>query len=181
MTDTLHTPVQDCGCAHDSTRRDVLKGLLAGAVVVGAGGTLSIRPAQAGGTADALVLSCMDYRLVDDIVVYMNQRGMANNYDHVVLAGASLGVMSEALKWSQTFWDHLDVAIKLHHIKRVIVLDHLDCGAYRVVYGKSFVGDEEVAIHKEQLARLRSTINTKYPDLMVETLIMKLDGSVMAG
>ncbi|HTH15061.1 MAG TPA: carbonic anhydrase, partial [Magnetospirillum sp.] len=124
-----HQHTDDSCCrAGELARRHFLRMALVGGVVVAAGTALPLVPAQAGGTAEALLLSCMDYRLVDDIVRYMDGRHMTNQYDHVVLAGASLGAVSEKLNWGRTFWDHLDVAMELHHIKKVIILDHKDCG-----------------------------------------------------
>ena len=38
-----------------------------------------------------MLLSCMDFRLLDDIVVFMNALGYHNNYDQYILAGSSLG------------------------------------------------------------------------------------------
>jgi hypothetical protein len=38
-------------------------------------------------TAKAMVLSCMDFRLLDDIVHFMNDKGYNNNYDQYILAG----------------------------------------------------------------------------------------------
>lgn len=173
-----HHDHESCCRAGELARRHFLRMALVGGMVATAGAALPLVPAEAGGHADALLLSCMDYRLVDDIVRYMDARGMTNDYDHVVLAGGSLGAVSEKLNWGKTFWDHLDVAIKLHHIKKVIILDHKDCGAYRVVFERDFTGDEELAIHREQLTKLRAAINQKHPDLEVETLIMDLDGKV---
>jgi carbonic anhydrase len=90
-------------------------------------------------TAEALLLSCMDYRLIDDIAHYMDGRGMTNQYDHVVLAGASLGALTGDFKdWNKTFWEHLKIASDLHHIKKVILLDHRDCGAYKVILKADF-------------------------------------------
>lgn len=175
-----HDAHGSCCQAGQLARRGFLKMALVGGAVATAGSALPFVPAQAGGTAEALLLSCMDYRLVDDIVRYMDGRGMTNQYDHVVLAGASLGATSEKLNWGKTFWDHLDVAIKLHHIRKVIVLDHKDCGAYRVVFGRDFKGEDETAIHREQLNALKAAITAKHPDLAVELLIMDLDGSVAA-
>ena len=51
--------------------------------------------ARAATTTDALLLSCMDFRLVDDIERYMSGRGLRDKYDHVVLAGASLGAITD--------------------------------------------------------------------------------------
>jgi hypothetical protein len=40
------------------------------------------------GQAEALLLSCIDYRLPGKIARYMEGRGLAANYDHMILAGA---------------------------------------------------------------------------------------------
>lgn len=173
-----HTHDESCCRAGELARRHFLRLALVGGVVATAGSALPLVPAQAGGTAEALLLSCMDFRLVDDIVRYMDARGMTNEYDHVVLAGGALGAVSDKLNWGKTFWDHLDVAIKLHHIHKVIILDHKDCGAYRVVFDKDFKGEEELAVHREQLGKLRAAIKERHPALEVETLIMDLDGKV---
>lgn len=137
--------------------------------------------AYAAGGTDALLLSCMDYRLVDDTEAFMAGRGMKNKYDHIVLAGAALGaITSKFPAWNQAFWEHLDVAISLHHIHKVMILDHRDCGAYKVVLGEDFgkMPDKETQIHAETLMTLRKQIQAKYPQLEVETFLMALDGSV---
>lgn len=173
-----HNENDTCCRAGDMARRGFLKMALIGGAAATAGAALPFSPAQASGTAEALLLSCMDFRLVDDIVRYMDARHLTNEYDHVVLAGGSLGAVSEKLNWGKTFWDHLDVAIKLHQIKKVIVLDHKDCGAYRVVFERDFKGEEELEIHRKQLNTLKAAINARHPDLAVELLIMDLDGKV---
>src|SRR5215218_3931485 len=45
--------------------------------------------------AEALLLTCMDYRLHDETERYMTGRGLRNKYDQIVLAGASLGAVTE--------------------------------------------------------------------------------------
>src|SRR5579885_3665325 len=81
------------------------------------------------GQAEALLLSCIDYRLPGKIARYMEGRGLDANYDHVILAGASLGATNSLYPhWGKSFWDHLDLAIRLHSIKRVVILDHRECG-----------------------------------------------------
>ncbi|MGE5476489.1 MAG: carbonic anhydrase [Bacteroidales bacterium] len=173
-----HHHDESCCRAGELARRQFLHLALVGGAIATVGSAIPFGAAQAGGHAEALLLSCMDYRLVDDIVHYMDARNLTNNYDHVVLAGGALGAVSEKLNWGKTFWDHLDVAIKLHHVKKVIILDHKDCGAYRVVFEKDYKGDEEIAVHREQAAKLRAAIKERHPDLEVESLIMDLDGKV---
>jgi carbonic anhydrase len=121
----------------------------------------------------------MDYRLMDDIERYMSGRGLRDKYDHVILAGASLGALTEKFPaWNQTFWEHLGIAIQLHHIQRVVVMDHRDCGAYKVILGAEHAKDPavELATHATHLKKLQGMIKEKHPTLEVEMLLMSLDG-----
>ena len=142
---------------------------------------------QREGDTDALLLSCMDYRLVHDTAEYMqNERHLLNRYDYVILAGASLGVNNRTYRnWGWTFWLHLDTGIALHHIHEVIVMDHRNCGAYKLLLGRDFPPDpteeqrrEETKVHKQQLDRLARAIHRRRADLDVTSLLMNLDGSV---
>ena len=165
------------GAVHASTRRRFL-------TIAGLGGTAAFfgfRPflARAAGEADALVLSCIDYRLTDKVSAYMASRGLQGKYDQVILAGAALGAVTDKYPdWGRTFRDHLGLAIKLHDIQRVIAIDHRDCGAYRLILGKDAKGVEEKKLHATELHRLAKEIQTAHPKLQVETLLMNLDGSV---
>jgi carbonic anhydrase len=135
----------------------------------------------AAGTTEALMLTCIDFRLPDAICSYMNRRGMKGRYDQVILAGGSLSPGSDRFpKWAETYWEHLDIALSLHKIRRVIVLDHRDCGAFRVAYDRDFGADPvtESLIHRTTLTAFRDRVLARYPDLEVELLLMGLDGQV---
>ncbi len=143
--------------------------------------TLAPGVARARGHTDMLLLTCMDYRLTDDTVAYMDGRGLRDKYDHVVLAGASLGALTDKYpSWGETFWSHLDVAITLHSIHKVMVLDHRDCGAYKVILGAESVDtpDKELAVHTKELQALRAEIKRRHEHLEVELGLMSLDGKV---
>jgi carbonic anhydrase len=151
--------------------------------VLGGGASLLALPAivHAAGKVDALLLSCMDYRLIAKTERYMSGRKLRGKYDHVILAGASLGALTDKYPaWGKTFWEHLDVAIQLHHIENVMVMDHRDCGAYKVILGEDCCKEpaKETAAHTEKLKELRKQINEKHSKLGVELLLMALDGKV---
>jgi carbonic anhydrase len=86
-----------------------------------------------------LLVTCMDLRLLNEVTQFMDHDGLNNRYDHVILAGAALGALGGGRKdhkhWKRTFFDHLKVAHKLHHIKDVYIIEHRDCGAYREFLG----------------------------------------------
>jgi hypothetical protein len=108
---------------HRQDRRQFLKTL---AVAGSAASLMSLFPAadlRAAAHTEVLLLSCMDFRLVDDTARYMKTRGLTGKYDHIILAGAALGALTEKFPaWNQTFWDHVSVAIDLHKIQKVMVL-----------------------------------------------------------
>jgi carbonic anhydrase len=162
-------------------RRTFLKLCVLGGGVSLLAFTLPDSMARAAGKADVLLLSCMDYRLIDETERYMSSRGLRDKYDHVILAGASLGALTDKYPaWNKTFWEHLDIAIQLHHIHKVIVIDHRDCGAYKVIFGEDFSIDpaKETAIHSDNLKKLHKQIREKYPVLEIELLLMNLDGEI---
>jgi hypothetical protein len=82
--------------------------------------------------------------------------------------------------WGTAFFDHVQVALDLHKIAKVIILDHRDCGAYKVILGQDFSQDfeAETAIHAEYLQKVGAEIARRFPGLGVELLLMSLDGSV---
>ncbi len=161
------------------SRRGVI-GLLGGAALA-AGGVLPVPRSFAAGGTDALLLNCIDYRLAAATTRYMAGRGMDGKYDQVVLAGAALGAKNDKFPaWGTTFWQHVQVAIDLHQIHQIIVIDHRDCGAYKVILGKDLAGDprEEFAVHAAQMRSLKADIAARHPKLAVELLLMGLDGKV---
>ena len=66
-------------------RRSFLRGSTAMAAGVAATPGLALA-----GHCDVLLVTCMDYRLQNEIQAYMDGRGLRDEYDHIVLAGASL-------------------------------------------------------------------------------------------
>jgi len=87
---------------------------------------------------NVLLLSCMDLGLLDNTLAFMNHGNLTNRYDHVILAGASLGALGggggEFAHWRQTFFDHLGAACELHAVEDVYILEHRHCGAYHKVF-----------------------------------------------
>lgn len=132
-------------------------------------------------TAKAIVLTCMDFRLIDDAVLFLNSLGLNNNYDEFILAGASLGYNQTVYSaWSETFDKHIELAEQLHDITDVIVIDHIQCGAYKLFYNlPSISRADEIALHRQNFIIFKQTINQKYPHLNASSYIMDLDGSII--
>jgi len=125
--------------------------------------TLESDPAK---EADFLLLTCMDFRFF----LKISEKMKGKKYDHVILAGAALGVVGGNDHWHETFFDHLKLAIELHKIHTVIVMEHRECGAYGPPPGFDLLPDKpdpetERVVHCQQVMKLRAQIGDKYPDL----------------
>jgi carbonic anhydrase len=133
------------------------------------------------GNYEAMVLSCIDPRFPELTLNYMRSQGMLGKYSQFVIAGASIGVVAPAFNdWHKAFWDNLAASIQLHHIPKVIAIDHRDCGAARIAYGDAKVANAEfeTETHKAALMEFRKQVNERQPKLAVETGLMALDGKV---
>ena len=82
--------------------------------------------------------------------------------------------------WHKAFWDNLAASVQLHSIKKVIVINHRDCGAAKIAYGADSIKmrDAETKLHQTVLADFRKQCNERQPKLGVETGLISLQGKV---
>ncbi len=138
-------------------------------------------PEEYGHIAPYLLITCMDFRLRDEVQKFMELRFGPDQYDELILPGASLGALNAQFPhWRQTFEDVVKLSVELHHSTRVIFLDHRNCGAYKKLKGEACCDEraKETQAHAEQFQAVRALLQDKFPTLQVETLIMGLDGQV---
>ena len=128
----------------------------------------------------AMVLSCMDPRFQPIVYNFLKKKKLIGKYSSFTIAGASLGVTAAKFKkWHKTFWDNIETSIKLHHIKKLIIVNHRDCGAAKIINGKKkFSKDIETKIHKESLLKIKKLFKKKYPKLNIELNIISLKKKV---
>ncbi len=112
-----------------------------GKILAGAVGASALPGAAKAAHVTALAITCIDYRLVDDAVQFFHAKHLTKDYDQVSLAGASLAAVSSKFPSSNSaFWDHVGIAKQLHHVKKLIVVDHRDCGSYKVAFQAKLAG-----------------------------------------
>ena len=129
--------------------------------------------------AKAFLVTCMDFRFVNDETAHMVDKGYDVNYDVFVLAGVSIGInQTQYPEWGKTLFEHIDISKSLHHIKKVVLFDHLDCGAYKTFCPGFKSEDEERELHLKELKIAAEKIKERYPDLKVVCKIMHTDRSV---
>ena len=127
-------------------------------------------------TCDSLVITCIDFRLPHFITDYMDERGLRGDYDHFILPGCSIARKKD--HWFETLEDVVDIAVHNHEIKRVFMIDHHDCAAYRLICGEHTSREHEVEMHRHNATIQKEWLSKKFPHLEIECLMMDLDGKV---
>jgi hypothetical protein len=122
----------------------------------------------------------MDFRLLDDIVIAMNELGYNNNYDQFIVAGSSLGVCQDKFpNWGKTCIEHMEIGSKLHDFKKIIVIDHDDCGAFKKFFPELINNLElERKYHAKFIQKLYEILRYNFPNFEFESFLMNLDGKI---
>ena len=122
--------------------------------------------------AKALVLRCMDFRFVSSIREHLLNLGLGDQYDLVSVAGAAKNLVDPSNPADPEFiFRQIDIAHRLHQIEEVIIINHLDCGAYGKIFNSP---DEERARHVADLNNAKAMIAARFPNLRVVTLLAGL-------
>jgi carbonic anhydrase len=175
-------PVAACSCCAVFPGAQVdRRRLLRSVAIIGMAASVPLPAPAAEGNYDAMLLSCIDPRMVTPVYQYMEGRGLGGKYSQFVIAGAAIAVVAAKFAaWRPAFWDNLSTSYQLHRINKIIAIDHCDCGAARIAYGAASVAtpQAETATHKKALAEFREAVAKRHPELTVVTGLMALDGSL---
>ena len=128
----------------------------------------------------AMVLSCIDPRFQPIIFNYLTKKKLKGKYSLFTVAGASIGVTAPKFKkWHRSFWDNFETSIKLHKIRKLIVINHCDCGAAKIINGnKDFNSLNEIKIHKSSFKKIKKVFQKKYSKLKIETYLISLNKKI---
>lgn len=110
---------------------------------------------------DAVVLSCIDFRFWRETVEFVEQELNIKSFDFPSLPGAAKAI-NECVDGDISM-SCIGVPCDLHHVKKIVIVNHQDCGAYG---GSSkFQNDEEEQkFHEEELKKAKNKLLDKYPD-----------------
>ena len=128
----------------------------------------------------AMVLSCIDPRFQPIVYNYLKKKKLMGKYSAFTIAGSAVGVTANRFKkWHKVFWENFDMSVKLHNIKKLIVINHRDCGAAKIINGKKkFSTINETKVHKTSFQKLKKIFKKKYPRLKLELKLVSLNKKI---
>lgn len=110
--------------------------------------------------AEAIVITCIDFRFQEYIQNWLEENFQPKTFDRGAFAGAA--------KSLDTILSQIEVASRLHHVKKAVIINHEDCGAY---------GPEgHIDHHIRDLKHVEKQVLEQFPNLEVETYYLHLDG-----
>ena len=127
-----------------------------------------------------MVLSCIDPRFQPIVYNYLKKKKLIGKYSSFTIAGSAIGVTSNKFKrWHKVFWENLETSVKLHKIKKLLVINHQDCGLAKIINGKKeFSKTNETKVHKNSFQKIKKIFKKKYPKLSIELKIISLNSKV---
>ena len=119
----------------------------------------------------AVVIHCIDFRIQEAIHDFL--QGF-HGVDHISLAGGVKELLEKG-KESLTF-SNLEISSRLHEPKKIILVQHEDCGAYGG--SKAFENaQKETEFQREQLEKAKELLSVSFFQA-IETKIAYLTGEM---
>ena len=109
---------------------------------------------------EAIIVTCIDFRLQQYISNWISKNFSDRSFDRVAIAG---GVFDLEYVLKQ-----IEISHRLHHIKKVALINHEECGAY----GTEGTHEKHIMDLEEAKRRIECL-----GDLDIETYYLHLDGT----
>ncbi len=109
---------------------------------------------------DAVVVTCIDYRLQPLLDEWIKTQLGYGNYNRVAFGGS--------VKNWDTVFSQIEMSRRVHSVNRVILINHQDCRAYGA--------EDSYERHLHDLRQARDSVLERIPDVAVELYYLWLDG-----
>lgn len=124
-------------------------------------------------SCEAVVLACIDFRFWKETMEFIEKELGIKTYDFPKIPGAAKAI-NECKSDADVSMLCVSVPCNLHHVRKIIIVNHADCGAY----GGStrFNGDVEAEqkFHEGELRRAKEKIFAKYQEKEIILVYAKL-------
>lgn len=112
-------------------------------------------------TCEVVIVSCIDFRFQEYINNWIKENFTPKTFDRVALAGGVF-VLDAVI-------NQIEISKRLHHINKVILINHEDCGAY----GEAGTAEK----HAHDLKEAAEKIQAEIPGLEINPYYLHLDGT----
>lgn len=118
----------------------------------------------------AVVFCCIDFRFWRETMEFAEKELGLTDFDFPSLPGAAKAINER----NDLALGCVSVPCDLHHVSKIVIVNHADCGAYG---GSSIFENDAQAeqdFHEEELQKAKGIILEKYPEKEVVLVYTKL-------
>ena len=117
-------------------------------------------------TCSTIILHCIDFRLIAETMKFIDDKYGIGDCDIASVAGAGKGIADDNEILRNYLLNQIKISHDLHEAKKVILIHHSDCGAYKNSY--QFNSEEEEKKQQtEDMKKAESIIKKEFPDMSV--------------
>jgi len=80
------------------------------------------------------IIHCMDFRLINKTKEWMNKNDLIGDCDVVSIAGSSKDLVDGSKEVQDFILKQINISYNLHNARKVVLIHHSDCGAYKATY-----------------------------------------------
>lgn len=125
---------------------------------------------------EPVVIHCIDFRLRKGLTAYLTSR-FPEGYDLISVAGAVQGLNNDGAE-RDFMLKQLQISVRLHSPKTILLIQHEDCGAYGG--SKAFSSfEEEQAAHRAEIDKAETLLKESFSQA-IEKYFILLSGEVIA-
>ncbi|HSX58292.1 MAG TPA: hypothetical protein VLE47_03450 [Candidatus Saccharimonadales bacterium] len=115
--------------------------------------------------ARVIVATCVDSRMEEALPKVVSHLGVkTGEYHRITAFGCSLGLDHEH--------DLYELIVKNLGAQEVVVVDHMDCKAYRRKFGQDLTPEKEKELHIERLRLRAEEIRRDFPEISVRLFLL---------
>lgn len=124
-------------------------------------------------SCEAVVLCCIDFRFWKETLEFVEKELKLVSFDFPSLPGSAKAI-NDCNDEKELAFSCISIPIELHHAKKIVIVNHQDCGAYGG--SRKFNGDYEAEqkFHENELKKAKEKILEKYPDKEVILVYARL-------
>jgi carbonic anhydrase len=124
-------------------------------------------------SCEAVVLACIDFRFWKETMQFVEEELGIKTYDFPKMPGAAKAI-NECQNEIDVPMKCIGVPCDLHHVEKIVIVNHADCGAYGGANQFNGDADAEQKFHEVQLKSAKEKILKYYPGKEVILAYAKL-------
>src|SRR3989344_2172283 len=130
-------------------------------------------------SCQALVLTCIDFRFNQQVITELRRRGIEAFDLKCDAGGVKYLIALDKPAVRDWIMENIEIARRLHHVERIVLINHYDCGAYGG--NATWSSDEEqFEHHAAELTEAKRFLSDKLPGIQTLAFFAEMNQNTVS-